>query len=277
MSSIELDPDVIRYVVAEGIATITIDRPDRYNALNVDAIVALRQAMLRAGADPEVRVIILTGAGKSFCVGADMGTTGGLDQRSERGKLLQWPMDSAERGDFQTTYGYFPVVPKPVISMINGATAGVGLVFACFSDLRFAAEEAVFATAFARRGMTAEYGIAWILSRLVGHGNATDLLISGRRFTAREALEMGLVNRVVPAAELETTTRAYAADLVQNCSPMSMKVIKHELWEGLLTSLGDAVRQFRADTDTIVAWGDLPEGAASFMEKRPPRFKPLGG
>jgi enoyl-CoA hydratase/carnithine racemase len=267
-----LDPSVVTYDVKDGVATLTMNRAAKRNAVNIDLGVGIRDAMLRAAADPEARVIVFTGVEKSFCVGADMSDRGSL---AERGHLLQWRFDPTERGDYQTSYGFFPTIPKPIIAMINGATAGVGLTYACFSDIRFAAEDAIFTTAFVRRGVTGEFGMAWILTRLIGHTHASELLLSGRRFDAAEAKQMGLVSRVYPRAELAEATHAYAREMAQWCSPISMKTHKRELWEAPLTSLAEANQLFKANNQICLATGDPAEGAASFLEKRPPRFKPL--
>jgi enoyl-CoA hydratase/carnithine racemase len=271
----ELDPGVVTYAVADGVATITMNRAAKRNALNVDLAVGVREAMLRAAADQEARVIVLTGVEKSFCVGADMSDRGGLDSKTERGQMILWRFDPTQRGDYQTSYGFFPTIPKPIIAAINGAVAGVGLTYACFSDIRFAADDAIFTTAFVRRGVTGEFGMAWILTRLVGHTHASELLLSGRRFDAQEAKAIGLVSRVYPRSELAEATHAYAREMAQWCSPIAMKTHKRELWEAPLTSLGEANQLFKAHNEICIATGDPAEGAASFLEKRPPRFKPL--
>lgn len=155
------------------------------------------------------------------------------------------------------------------------AAAGVGLAYACFADIRFAAEDAIFTTAYVRRGVTGEFGMAWILTRLVGHGHAADLLLSGRRFDAPEAKAMGLVNRVYPRETLAEATYAYAKDMARNCSPMAMKTSKQELREAPHQSVEDVIRLFKANNQGCIATGDPVEGAASFLEKRLPNFKPL--
>jgi enoyl-CoA hydratase/carnithine racemase len=247
------DPNAVLYEVKDGIATVTLNRPERRNAANVDLMVGLRRTLERAAADPECRVIVLTGAGSSFCVGADMAGSG--DPRAEE---MNWRLDLAQRGEFQSTYGFFPIIPKPIISMVNGAAAGVGLLFAVCSDMRFAAEDAVLTTAFVRRGRAGEFGMCWYLTRIIGHTHASDLTISGRRFTGAEAMEMGLFNGVAPKEKLAAMVYAYAADLVENCS-----------------TLADAHRLFKAHNKICFESGEAAEGARSFMEKRPPRFKPL--
>ena len=191
----------ILYEVSDKIATITLNRPDRMNAWTGIMEHEVREAMMAASRDDDVRVIVLTGAGRAFCAGADMEALKSIDPDAMRRAENIPPFDMNRRPDWQTRYAYYPSIPKPVIGMLNGATAGIGLVHALYCDLRFAAEGAVFTTAFARRGLIAEHGISWMLPRLVGHANALDLLMSARRVSSDEALRMGLVNRLCRAGE----------------------------------------------------------------------------
>ena len=188
----------ILYDVSDKIATITLNRPDRMNAWTPIMERDVRHAMEAAAADDNVRVIVLTGAGRAFCAGADMDALKGLDPDDIRRAESLPPFDMNRRPDWQTRYAYYPSIPKPVIGMLNGATAGIGLVHALYCDLRFAADNTVFTTAFSRRGLIAEHGISWMLPRIVGHANALDLLMSARRVSSDEALRIGLVNRLYP-------------------------------------------------------------------------------
>ena len=176
----------ILYEVSDKIATITLNRPDRMNAWTAIMERDVRHAMEAASADDDVRVIVLTGAGRAFCAGADMeALQGHRSQRHQARAKTSPPFDMNRRPDWQTRYAYYPSIPKPVIGMLNGATAGIGLVHALYCDLRFAADNTVFTTAFARRGLIAEHGISWMLPRIVGHANALDLLMSARRVSQR--------------------------------------------------------------------------------------------
>src|SRR5574342_422532 len=148
--------------------------------------------------------------------------------------------DAAVRADFRGPYAYFPTVPKPIIAALNGATAGLGLVISLYCDLRIAADTAVFTTAFARRELIAEHGVSWMLPRLVGLQHALDLLLSGRKISAAEALAMGLVAQVRPAATLAADVRAYARELADLVSPRSIRVMKRQLWEAQFQSLAEA-------------------------------------
>jgi len=262
----------ILYDVSEKIATITLNRPDRMNAWTGVMEHDVREAMKAASADDEVRVIVLTGAGRAFCAGADMEALKTIDPDAMRRAENIPPFDMNRRPDWQTRYAYYPSIPKPVIGMLNGATAGIGLVHALYCDLRFAAEGAVFTTAFARRGLIAEHGISWMLPRIVGHANALDLLMSARRVSSEEALRMGLVNRLYPAEKLREETYAYARDLADFVSPSAMAVIKRQVYDVPFQSLAEATIDANREMIVALRGADFREGVASFMEKRPPRF-----
>jgi enoyl-CoA hydratase/carnithine racemase len=263
--------ETILYEATDGVAIVTLNRPDRMNALN-DAIVAeLHDAMWRADADAEARVIVLTGAGRAFCTGGDIGRFGSIDPKQLIAKLPR-TFDGNRRPDYQARHIYFPQLRKPVIGMLNGATAGLGLLYALGCDIRFAADTAVFTTAYVRRGLSAEYGTAWMLARVVGHANALDLLLSGRKLLAPEAKEVGLVNKVYPAEKLSAETYAYAREMAIWCSPRAMRAIKQQAYEAPFQTLHEAVMM--ANQDMVVSNGsaDFKEGTRSFAKKRPPKF-----
>ena len=268
----------VLYEVSQRIATITLNRPERLNAYTAALGDALRAAVRRATDDAEVRVIVLTGAGRGFCAGADMdslsaGTaSGGATLAAENPKAEPAPFDPDSSPDYQTPHSYFPAVPKPVIAAINGACAGLGLVYALYCDQRFAAAGAKFTTAFARRGLIAEHGISHTLPRLVGLAKALDLLMSARKFDADEALRLGVVDRVVPAAELMAAVRAYALDLADNVSPRSMAVIKRQLWAVGQQSMREAIEVGNREMLASFSTADFKEGVAHFVEKRPAAF-----
>jgi len=268
---------VVLYEVKDRIATITFNRPDRLNAFNADMAAGLRQAMETAARDEGARVIILTGAGRGFCAGADMERLSGTVSSSGANLAREAPPPAMEVGgsrrpDFQQRYSYFPSIPKPVIAAVNGPAAGLGFIFACYCDIRFAGSEAIFTSAFSRRGLIAEYGLAWLLPRLVGPGHAADLLYSARRVSAEEAARIGLVNRVVPQAKLMDEVRAYAGELASAVSPRSMSVMKRQLWEGLLSGLHEAIELANGEMPPAFKSEDFREGVAHFVEKRPARF-----
>jgi enoyl-CoA hydratase/carnithine racemase len=260
----------ILYSINGRVATITLNRPDKLNAWTRTMEQEVRQAMQEAAADDQVRAIVLTGAGRGFCAGADMSL---LQDVVDRGVHPLPVAEDTPRGDFERQYSYFPAIPKPVIGAINGPAVGLGLVIAMFCDLRFAAEEAKFGTAFARRGLIAEYGLAWLLPRIVGHANAMDILLSARIFGAQEALRMGLVNQVVPGAALMEHVYAYAKVLAEEVSPRSMRVIKRQVYGAMSQSLGEALDTASEEMRASLQCEDFKEGVAHFVEKRAPAFQ----
>jgi enoyl-CoA hydratase/carnithine racemase len=176
------------------------------------------------------------------------------------------------RPDFLKTYSYFPAVNKPVIAAVNGPAAGLGLILTLYCDIRFASEKARFTTAFARRGLIAEYGLAWILPRIVGLPNALDLLFSARFIDAREALGMGLVQRIFPEESLLEGVIAYASELAGSVSPRSLKVIKKQVWDAQFHTLAEAYDVADREMLSSIESEDFREGVAHFVEKRPPAF-----
>jgi enoyl-CoA hydratase/carnithine racemase len=267
--------------VQDRVATVTLHRPDKLNAWTAQMGREVRAAMTEAARDGAVRVIVLTGAGRGFCAGADMGLLAGLSgagapTEDAAAVLRQEGAAAAAAGDarpdFRGPYAYFPTIPKPIIGALNGATAGLGLVVALYCDLRLASDAAVFTTAFARRGLVAEHGISWMLPRVVGLPHALDLLLSARRIDAGEALRMGLVSQVLPGAGFAAGVTAYARELADHVSPRSMQVMKRQLWEAQFQDLAEATAV--AETEMRRSFGseDFREGVAHFLEKRAPRF-----
>jgi enoyl-CoA hydratase/carnithine racemase len=271
---IAMDYQDILYSVDDRVATITLNRPDRMNAWTPTMERDVRHAMEAAAADDGVRVIVLTGAGRAFCAGADMDALKGLDPSDIKRRGGDLPaFDMNRRPDWQTRYGFYPSIAKPIIGMLNGATAGIGLVHALYCDLRFAADNTVFTTAFARRGLIAEHGISWMLPHIVGHANALDLLLSARRVSSEEALRIGLVNRLCPPDKLREETYAYARDLADFVSPSAMAVIKRQVYDVPFQTLAEATIDANREMHVALQGADFREGVASFMEKRPPKFK----
>jgi enoyl-CoA hydratase/carnithine racemase len=271
------------YEVAQRVATITLNRPDKLNAWTAVMEQEVRAAMAEAERDENVRVIVLTGAGRGFCAGADMSllstvATKGLDA-AQRAQAVQAGAVAASgsgegsaRADFQKKYSYFPALSKPVIAAINGPTVGLGLVIALYCDLRFASDAARFSTAFARRGLIAEYGMAWMLPRLVGHANALDLLFSARLIDAAEAFRMGLANQVYPQDVFQEKVREYATELASSVSPRSLRVIKRQLYDAMFQPLGEAFEIAEREMLASLQCEDFKEGVAHFVEKRAPVF-----
>jgi enoyl-CoA hydratase/carnithine racemase len=267
----------ILYSVSDGIATITLNRPEKLNAWTATMERDVRAAIEAAEDDSAVRVIILTGAGRGFCAGADMSLLGmvasqGVDARVREQALRAGGVREGVRADFQKKYSYFPAVTKPVIAAINGPVVGLGLVIALYCDLRFASDTARFGTAFSRRGLIAEYGLAWLLPRIVGLPNALELLFSARMVDAAEAQRMGLATAVFPQDVFQGKVREYARDLAANVSPRSMRVMKRQVYEGMFQTLAEAFELSEREMLASLQCEDFKEGVAHFVEKRSAAF-----
>ncbi|MDS0140317.1 MULTISPECIES: enoyl-CoA hydratase-related protein [unclassified Amycolatopsis] len=253
--------DGVRYEADGAVATCTFDRPASSNAMDVPMQARYGALLRQADADPAIRAVVVTGAGRAFCPGADLGL---LDKIATRP-----PLEDNFRDVLVAA-----AVGVPVVAAINGGCAGLGFVIACSADVRFAAAGAKFTTAFARRGLIAEYGIAKLLPELVGQGRARDLLLSGRTFTAEDALGYGLVQEVVPPGELQLRAHAYATELATYSAPRSMAVMKRQFAHEASLPLPEAARS--ATELMLESFGrpELAEGLASWNERRPPRFPP---
>lgn len=264
-----------------GVATLTLNRPDRLNAWTPALADELRHAVGSAGHDPEVKVIVITGAGRGFCAGADMDA---LDKTADRGRTtgrealhpddVRFPNAPGPdpAAHYPGRFGYLYSCPKPVIAAINGPCAGIGLILALYCDLRFAAAEATFTTAFAARGLVAEHGIAWLLPRLVGEAHALDLLLSSRRFKGDEAARMGLVNAALPGSDLTTHVGEVAAQLASRSSPRSMAIMKRQVRLGYAQSFAESLALADDEMSRSFQSDDFREGVKSFVERRAPRF-----
>lgn len=262
----------ILYSVEDGVGVIALNRPDKLNAWRAEMDADVRAALREADSDDAVRVIVLTGAGRGFCAGADMGALQAIGgDPSVRPKPPE-AFDASSREDFQKQYSYFPAVKKPIIGAINGPCAGLGFVLALYTDVRFASDAAVFTTAFSRRGLIAEHGVSWLLPRLIGFSNAADLLYSARKVNATEAEKIGLVSRVFPAASFMDEVMAYAQMLANEVSPRSLKEMKREIWNAQFQGLGEAIEAANADMRESFSSNDFKEGVAHYVEKRAPAF-----
>jgi len=266
---------VTRYEVRDRIATVTLDRPDRLNAWTGRLHAEYRALLDRAGADPGVRVIVVTGSGRGFCAGADARA---LEGHVERGSYDAGLGDDVAmpgygvRPEFDADFAYHFGIPKPIIAAINGPAAGVGLVLACYCDLRFAAHGAKLTTSHGRLGLPAEYGLSWLLPRLIGVTRAADLLLSSRVVLAQEAEQLGLVNRALPETELLPYTYAYAGRLATEIAPSSLAVTKLQLYRDLHGDVATAVNDAGSRMAEMMRGADFAEGVAARTEKRPPAF-----
>jgi enoyl-CoA hydratase/carnithine racemase len=269
----------ILYEVVDPYATITLNRPRTLNAWTERMAAELKHAVAQAEADKRVVAIIITGAGRGFCSGADLyvlrGITEGRTGSEIPPELAANPGDPTMGESFRGTYTYLMSVRKPIIAAINGPAAGMAIPIVLCCDLRFASDRASFTTAFSRRGLIAEWGSSWLLPRAVGPAHAMDLLVSSRRIDAQEAERMGLVNRVVPHAELLSVTQRYIEELASNCSPASMAIMKRQIYRDMMDSLAHAESEaFRLMVESF-ARPDFRQGVMSFLEKRPPHFPRL--
>jgi len=271
----------IGYDVQDPVATITLNRPSRLNAWTDLMGFEVRHAVAQAEADPRVVGIVLTGAGRGFCAGADMSrltavSTGSYAADDLPDDLAADPGDPSFGEDLHLgTYTYLMSVPKPVVAAINGPVAGMAVPIALACDLRFMAQDAVLMTAFAQRGLVAEWATSWMLPRLVGTATALDLLFSSRKVTGTEAAEMGLVNAALPAGAVLGYAQQYVRDLAATSSPTSMAIMKRQVYQQLHAGLLAAEREARELMLESFGRPDFREGVASFTERRPPRFARL--
>jgi enoyl-CoA hydratase/carnithine racemase len=271
----DLEYKVTRYAVDDGIATLTLHRPDRLNSWTGRMHTEYRHALLRAELDPQVRVVVVTGAGRGFCAGAD---TAALETHVERGGYDPGtPPDLARPGygvrpEFDANFAFQFGLTKPVIAAINGPAAGVGLVIACYADLRFAVPGAKLTTAHGRLALPAEYGLSWLLPRLIGLTRANDLLLSSRVFLTDEAYELGLVNALVAAEELLPHTYAYARRMAAEVAPASLASTKRQIYTDLHRDVGSAVREADALLEQMTKSDDYREAVAAWLAKRPARW-----
>ena len=272
----------ILYEVKEPVATITLNRPDRLNALTDRMLAELRHALAEAERDSKVVGIVLTGSGRGFTAGMDMQSLGEIADGAAAGggaglAELQTDLGNRDMGpEFNVTWGYLMTVKKPLIAAVNGPCAGLGFSIAMLCDLRFASEKAVFTTSFAQRGLVAEHGVSWILPRLIGPAHALDLLLTARRVDAEEAFRLGIANRVMAPEKLLEETRAYIEELAAKSSPTSLMVMKQQVYRHLMQPLGEAMRETNVLMDESLKRADFKEGVASFVERRPPRFPRVG-
>jgi enoyl-CoA hydratase/carnithine racemase len=259
--------DVVLKAVEDGVALITLNRPERLNAWTAEMGHAYFDALVECDGSADVRVIVVTGAGKGFCAGADM---------QELKALGDGDLDEVSVVPDDRPQTFALTISKPIIAAINGACAGLGLVHALMCDIRFASTEAKLTTAFSRRGLVAEHGISWILPRLIGPARALDLLLSGRVVLGEEAAGLGLVNRAVEPESLLDETLAYARELAVQCSPASMATMKRQVYADLTRELPDALGKANQLMGESFTAPDFVEGVASFLERRDPSFSPLG-
>jgi enoyl-CoA hydratase/carnithine racemase len=266
----------IQYGVDDPAATITLNRPEQLNAWTLRMGWEVRHAVTRAAADPAVVGVILTATGRGFCAGADMNDLAVL---SNGGRVLTERPDELRIADplpelefLASEFAYLMSCPKPIVAAINGTVVGMGLSIALHCDVRFMATDAALITGFAQRGLVAEWGLSWLLSRLAGPAVAMDLLMSSRKVTGEEAAALGLVNRVLPGTELIAHARSYIEEIAQRCSPSSLAVMKQQVWEDHHRTFAQAAASAKRLMAASLKQPDFREGVRSFLQKRAPTF-----
>jgi len=259
----------ILYGVDTFVATITLNRPDKLNAWTGEMDVDVRRAVEEAAADDAVRAIVVTGAGRGFCAGADMSRLNRISSGETPRTVIS--QNGSKPGNFEQKFSYLLGVPKPIFAAINGPIAGIAVCLSLFCDFRYMAEGAKLTTAFAKRGLIAEHGSSWMLPRLIGPMNALDLLYSARTIGAAEAERLGLV-RQLPASNFLENVQTIACEMVTASSPRSIGVIKRQVFQSYFQSLAEAWAV--ADTEMIESFRseDFKEGVAHFVEKRAAAF-----
>jgi len=261
--------DEVLYEVSDAIATLTLNRPERMNAISGPMLARLTQLLIKANEDPQVRVIVLTGAGRAFCVGLDLVDA---TQGSGIGSEKQVASVSVYLDLRNTPPTVLFATDKPTICALNGSAAGYGMDTAMGCDVRIMGESAKMAAAFVKRGVVPESGGTWILPRLLGWAKAAELIFTGRTLSAAESLELGLVNKVVPDAEVASASRAMALEMAAN-APLAVQSAKRLMRMGLSETFNDHVHHVYLQFLQLIRTGDFREGMTSFMEKRPADFK----
>ncbi|MFI0961307.1 enoyl-CoA hydratase-related protein [Streptomyces sp. NPDC021080] len=263
-STTATDEDTVLVHHERGVAVITLNRPQVLNAMTHSMAIAYADALRAADEDPDVRAIVVTGAGRGFCAGADLGVL-----RQGADAIRSFVPAAEDLPDLALR------LRKPVIAAINGPVAGIGFAYLLGSDIRYASRTASISTSFARLGLVAEYGTSWLLPRVIGTQHALDLLLSGRTIDAAEAARIGLVHQVTEPEELLARAVDHAADLAAHCSPASLAAIKSQVWGDLERPRGEALDRTLTLMNASFGGPDLAEALAARAEKRTPVFAPL--
>jgi len=273
-----MDLKTTRWEVDRGVATLSLSRPESHNAWTGRMHTELRHLLDAGNNDPEVRVIVITGdpAGKTFCPGGDAAALAG---HAERGSYdAGTPDDLANPGygirdEYDADFAYFLGLDVVTVAAINGAAAGVGLALACWCDIRFVAESAKLTSAHGKLGLPAEYGLSWILPRLIGHGRASDILLTSRIVLGPEAADIGLANASLPQGDVLGAALDYAHGLVRTVSPSSLRATRQQLaYDATHDNPAVSVRDAQARLEQMMSETDYREGAAALNERRPPRW-----
>jgi enoyl-CoA hydratase/carnithine racemase len=260
------EPPAVLTEVRDGVAVVTLNRPKRLNAWTTPMGILYFDALEKLAHDPAVRAILVTGQGRAFCAGAD--TSGLANIASLRGDV---PREESR------PYWLPMSIGKPIVAAIRGACYGVGFQQALCCDVRIASDDVKFSAVYAKRGLIGEVGIVWNLTRIVGAGAAMDFMISGRVVGAKEALRVGLATRVAPVDDLMDEAMLYCQALARENSPWSMRMIKQQVYNDLMSTLPAAYERSEGLLEQALAGEDFAEGIAAFTEKRPTAFPPLAG
>ncbi|CAN5378711.1 enoyl-CoA hydratase-related protein [soil metagenome] len=267
--------DEVRYDVTAHVATITLNAPERMNTISGTMLDAISARLLEADRDADVRCIVLTGAGRAFCAGLDLGAQMAEQADGASGSLGGLGSLDANPGEFDLRNAP-PIVlhgiDTPTVCALNGGAAGYGLDLALGCDVRIAADTAKLNPGFAKRGILPESGGTWLLPRMVGYATAAEIAFTGRTLTAAESLELGLVNRVVPAAELADAAREFAAEIAAN-APLAVRAIKRMMRAAETETFEQNVHHVFLQLLPLLRTKDFTEGVAAFMEKREPEFR----
>lgn len=261
--------DSVLYEVSDGLATITINRPEAMNAMNIEAKVALRDSARAAAADPSVRAVLLTASGRAFCVGQDLKEHIGLlaaDRESGTGNTM-----NTVREHYNPIVRALTEMPKPVVAGVNGVAAGAGLGFALAADYRVVADTAKFTTSFAGVALTADSGVSWTLPRLIGQSRAADLLLFPRSFSAQEAYELGIANKVVPADDLAEEAAAVARALAEGPT-VAYAALKASLAYGAGHTLSETLDKEDELQTRAGASEDHTIAVQAFIAKEKPKY-----
>ena len=270
----KMDFAEIIYEKKDRVATVTMNRPEKMNAWTPKMGAEMRTAMLDAERDPSIGAIIVTGAGRAYCAGADMGSLSNIAAGTASARAAEAPDEwlAGQRADYRTSYSWPLALNTPVIGAINGACVGLGFTTCLYQDIRIASDNARMGLIFTQRGLAIEHGSSWMLPRIIGLARATELAITGRLVDANEALEMGLVNRVVQQDKLMATAREIAAGIANKCSPLGVAQAKKMIYQHLFTDLATAVRDDDTAMEMMTRSEDFKEGVKAFVEKRAPKF-----
>ena len=272
--------DEIIYEIDGPVATITINRPNKLNALTDLTQAEIRHALDCSERNERILGTILTGAGKGFCSGVDMGSLSEMSKAGEstwtsHEKLAAHPGNPDNDPNFQSSPAYFLGLRKPLIAAVNGASAGLGFSYATFCDLRFVDRTAKFVTSFGPRGLIAEHGTSWMLPRLVGPSNALDLLWTSKRLDALEAFRIGYANRLCEPGRSAIEAKQYLNEIAKTSAPISIMMMKKQIYRHLNQELGESMQESKLWMDESLKREDFKEGVLSFVEKRTPNFQSI--